>query len=49
MSNITADRRVAEDWWTKPIPDNVIWGEGVYIETAQIFRVMRSKHLRAVE
>ena len=49
MSNITADRRVAEDWWTKPIPDNVVWGEGVYLETAQIFRFMRSKQIRAVE
>ena len=49
MSNITADRRVQEDWWQKPIPENVHWGEGVYIETAQIFRFMRSKHLRAVE
>lgn len=49
MSNITADRRVADDWWAKPIPTNVVWGEGLYIETAQIFRFMRSKHVRAVE
>ena len=49
MSNITADRRVQDDWWTKPIPENVTWGEGLYLETAQIFRFMRSKRARAVE
>ena len=37
MSNITADRRVEDDWWQHPIPDNVTWGEGVYLETAQFF------------
>ncbi len=49
MSNITADRRVENDWWKEPIPPNVFWGEGVYLETAQIFRFMRSKRERAVE
>jgi acetyltransferase-like isoleucine patch superfamily enzyme len=49
MSNITADRRVENDWWKEPIPANVFWGEGVYIETAQSFRFMRSKRERAIE
>ena len=49
MSNITADRRVEQDWWQQPIPENVFWGEGFYCETAQIFRFIRSKHTRAVE
>ena len=49
MSNITPDRRVENDWWKEPIPPNVFWGEGVYLETAQIFRFMRSKRERAVE
>ena len=49
MSNITADRRVENDWWKEPVPPNVFWGEGVYLETAQIFRFMRSKRERAVE
>jgi acetyltransferase-like isoleucine patch superfamily enzyme len=49
MSNITADRRVENDWWKEPIPPNVFWGEGVYLETTQIFRFMRSKRERAVE
>jgi len=49
MSNITADRRVENDWWKEPIPLNVFWGEGVYIETAQSFRFMRSKVERAIE
>ena len=26
MSNVTADRRVENDWWDKPIPPNVTWG-----------------------
>lgn len=49
MSNITADRRVENDWWQHPIPLNVVWGEGAYFETAQIFRFMRSKQEIAVE
>jgi acetyltransferase-like isoleucine patch superfamily enzyme len=48
MSNITPDRRVEGDWWQHPIPENVEWGEGAYLETAQIFRFMRSKQPRAV-
>lgn len=42
-NNITADRRVENDWWTKPIPPNVVWDEGWYLETAQSFRMFRSK------
>ena len=49
MSNITPDRRVQDDWWQQPIPENVTWGEGLYLETAQIFRFMRSKRHPAVE
>ena len=49
MSNVTADRRVENDWWQHPVPLNVTWGEGVYLETAQIFRFMRSKREIAVE
>jgi acetyltransferase-like isoleucine patch superfamily enzyme len=49
MSNITADRRVENDWWQHPVPLNVVWGEGAYFETAQIFRFMRSKQEIAVE
>ena len=49
MSNITAERRVESDWWQHPIPENVFWEEGLYLETAQIFRFMRSKRERAIE
>jgi len=49
MSNITEERFVTDDWWKKPIPENVFWGEGLYVETAQIFRFMRSKIPRAIE
>ncbi len=49
MSNITHDRRVENDWWKDPIPENVVWGEGLYLETAQMFRFMRSKRHPAVE
>jgi hypothetical protein len=29
MSNITADRRIEDDWYTgRPIPDNVFWERG---------------------
>ncbi len=43
MSNVLADRRVENDWWKEPVPENVSWGEGFYLETAQSFRFMRSK------
>jgi acetyltransferase-like isoleucine patch superfamily enzyme len=43
MTNITAERRVEHDWWDKPIPENVVWGDGFYLETAQVFRFLKSK------
>src|SRR5438067_3712627 len=49
MSNVTAERRVEQDWWKDPIPSNVIWGEGFYCETAQIFRFLKSVKNPAVE
>jgi acetyltransferase-like isoleucine patch superfamily enzyme len=48
MTNITSERYVQDDWWQKPIPENVIWGDGLYIETAQIFRFLRSRQQPAV-
>ena len=49
MSNVNSERRVEGDWWAKPIPPNVIFGEGFYCETAQIFRLMRSQRRGAVK
>ena len=43
MTNITSDRRVENDWWDKPIPPNIIWKDGFYCESAQVFRFMKSK------
>ena len=48
MSNVTPDRRVEHDWWGKPIPPNVAWGEGFYCESAQIFRHFKSTRENAV-
>lgn len=48
MSNVRTDRHVESDWWSKPIPPNVQFGEGFYCESAQIFRHLRSKNPRAV-
>ncbi len=48
MSNVNSDRRVESDWWTQPIPPNVEFGEGLYCESAQVFRFLRSTHPRAV-
>lgn len=49
MTNINAERRIEGDWHPIPIPPNVHWGDGVFIETAQIFRFNRSKHERSIE
>jgi acetyltransferase-like isoleucine patch superfamily enzyme len=48
MSNVNSERRVEGDWWKEPIPPNVIFGDGFYCETAQIFRHLKSKAPRAV-
>ncbi len=48
MSNVKPDRHVENDWWTEPIPPNVAFGEGLYCETAQVFRRLRSKEDGAV-
>ncbi len=48
MSNVAQDRHVEDDWWPRPIPPNVEFGEGFYCESAQIFRKLVSKKPRAV-
>ncbi len=48
MSNVNSERRVEGDWWKEPIPTNVIFGEGFYCESAQVFRHLKSKAPRAV-
>jgi acetyltransferase-like isoleucine patch superfamily enzyme len=48
MSNVNSERRVEDDWWKEPIPPNVVFGEGFYCESAQIFRHLKSKAPRAV-
>jgi acetyltransferase-like isoleucine patch superfamily enzyme len=48
MSNVKSDRHVEGDWWSKPIPPNVEFGEGFYCESAQIFRFLRSTKPRAI-
>jgi acetyltransferase-like isoleucine patch superfamily enzyme len=48
MSNVDSERRVEGDWWKDPIPANVVFGEGFYCESAQIFRHLKSKAPRAV-
>ena len=48
MSNVKSDRYVQDDWWKEPIPPNVVFGEGFYCESAQVFRFLKSKAPRAV-
>jgi acetyltransferase-like isoleucine patch superfamily enzyme len=48
MTNVNADRTIKDDWWDKPIPDNVEFGDGFYCETAQVFRHLRAKHKSAI-
>lgn len=48
MTNITAERLVEQDWWREPIPANVVWGDGFYLETAQVFRFLKSEENPAV-
>src|SRR4051794_13800540 len=48
MSNVRPDRRVEDDWWAHPIPENVQFGEGFYCESAQIFRFVRNTRRNAI-
>ena len=48
MSNVNSERRVEDDWWKAPIPPNVVFGDGFYCESAQIFRHLKSKAPHAV-
>jgi acetyltransferase-like isoleucine patch superfamily enzyme len=48
MSNVGKDRRVQEDWYPHPIPENVEFGEGFYCESAQVFKKLISKKPGAV-
>ena len=43
MTNILPDRRIQDDWWNAPVPDGVVWGEGLYIESAQVFKQFHTK------
>jgi acetyltransferase-like isoleucine patch superfamily enzyme len=49
MSNIQPNRHVEYDWWPKPIPENVNYGVGCYIESAQIFKNFKGTKQPAVE
>ena len=49
MSNILPDRHVEHDWWPKPIPANVTFGEGLYMESAQVFRHFRAQQENALQ
>lgn len=44
MTNVLPDRTVEHDWYSRPIPEGIEWGDGCYFETAQIFRHFRSRH-----
>jgi len=48
MTNILPTRRVEHDWFDAPIPDSVVWGEGFYAETSQVFRFIRTRKRPAV-
>jgi len=48
MSNVNSERRVEGDWWKEPIPPNVLFGDGFYCESAQVFRHLKSKEPGAV-
>ncbi|HWL54401.1 MAG TPA: acyltransferase [Chthoniobacteraceae bacterium] len=45
---ILPDRRVENDWWPHPIPEGIKWGEGFYLETAQVFRHFRARQREAL-
>ena len=48
MSNVNSERRIEGDWWKEPVPPNVVFGEGFYCESAQVFRFLKNKTPRAV-
>ncbi len=47
--NVLPNRHIEDDWYSKPVPENVTWGERFYLETAQVFRQFKSELSPAVE
>ena len=47
--NILPNRHVEHDWYDKPVPENIVWGERLYLETAQIFRHFKGRKNPALE
>ena len=43
------NRHVENDWYDKPVPENIVWGERFYLETAQVFRQFKSKETEALK
>jgi acetyltransferase-like isoleucine patch superfamily enzyme len=39
---------VVGDWWKDPVPENVHFGTGFFLESAQVFKQFRSKQPRAL-
>lgn len=42
-TNILPDRRIQDDWWNGGVPQGVVWGDGLYVESAQVFKQYRTK------
>ena len=47
--SLLPNRRVEHDWYDKPVPENVVWGERFYLESAQVFRGFKAENPRALE
>jgi len=48
MPTNVIDRRVENDWYQGEVPPNVTFGDGFWLETAQVFRFCKSKQNPAI-
>src|SRR5262249_39231613 len=49
LSMMTSDRKLAWDWYSGVVPENVVLDETAYLETTYSFLLFRSRRTRAVE
>jgi acetyltransferase-like isoleucine patch superfamily enzyme len=47
--SLLPNRHVEGDWYHKPVPDNITWGERFYLETTQVFRQFKGQKNPALE
>jgi acetyltransferase-like isoleucine patch superfamily enzyme len=49
MQTNVKNGKVEGDWWQSPVPENIVFEDGFWLETAQVFRFCKSSQNPAVK